>query len=679
MKKILIGVLLVLIFNPIVAQENPTEGIYLFSENGKCGLKYKEQVVLLPKYEDLTHSVVRCIQTDVLDIYNSSGDMIGYKQNQYWGIMSFDKIFVEPKYEKVEFLEIKHNGRLWSKYQLVKVKLNDKYGLATLGGQEILPLKYDEILCGFTLWNPEIKEDILCFVTKRNGIFAITTLCDEELYITFSMDDFKNKGKFKKLRKTILNEISKLYSVNKDDFSNRADKWIKLCRTGQPVKTKKQIKKVILGDSAYICDTIIANDWAAAYKVNGKYGLYDRRRIITSPIYDKAIPGGYWHIICKNGKFGLVSSDGKETIAPMNDQIIDVDDIIYVPWIWCIYATINNDTVNVVSPNNTILLSNIKWDKKKTIFENLKKNKKKIENAFEIWARSLEGKRVWDQYKSVLDLMRNSTSDFPFLVIEDDRGFEKISINGFEGKMYETGYIDIPFRYDRTDQILVRDPDNVFALKEKIDETIRHDSYSHVDQYNYSVVCEELEKIKQKKKAYELLVDLCEKKSYHGSDLLNNIKARIQWMDGKISDYEIGLAETMEVIEFTQKVDNIANVGTSIIGTITTALSNLENESGSDSGLSNESSGNGNYQEMYDKWARRAEKHYNSITKLGSSKESKSEASGSSGGKMSGGNFVAQKKSFREAQKEMKQIREKARRAGVIIKQSKWETATIDY
>jgi hypothetical protein len=46
---------------------------------------------------------------------------------------------------------------------------------------------------------------------------------------------------------------------------------------------------------------------------------------------------------------------------------------------------------------------------------------------------------------------------------------------------------------------------------------------------------------------------------------------------------------------------------------------------------------------------------------------------------MNTGNYVMQKKALRDAQREMRNIRQKAARAGVHITQSKWETATVNY
>jgi len=92
------------------------------------------------------------------------------------------------------------------------------------------------------------------------------------------------------------------------------------------------------------------------------------------------------------------------------------------------------------------------------------------------------------------------------------------------------------------------------------------------------------------------------------------------------------------------------------------------------------SSSSKNYRADYEKWESRAEKHYNSITNIGSSYTSESgDKSGSAGRGMSAGKYGSMKKSFREAKRQMRSIRRRAAKDGVTIEQSKWETATISY
>lgn len=46
---------------------------------------------------------------------------------------------------------------------------------------------------------------------------------------------------------------------------------------------------------------------------------------------------------------------------------------------------------------------------------------------------------------------------------------------------------------------------------------------------------------------------------------------------------------------------------------------------------------------------------------------------------MSGGNYVIMKKNLREAQNQMRTIRQQAQREGITIQQSQWENATVGY
>lgn len=86
------------------------------------------------------------------------------------------------------------------------------------------------------------------------------------------------------------------------------------------------------------------------------------------------------------------------------------------------------------------------------------------------------------------------------------------------------------------------------------------------------------------------------------------------------------------------------------------------------------------YQMEYSKWEDLAQKHFNSITNLGvSGHDKKGNIGGDTLNSMSGSAYVQMKKSFREAQRQMRSIRNKAQRNGINIPQSKWETASISY
>ncbi|WP_302566961.1 tetratricopeptide repeat protein [Culturomica massiliensis] len=87
------------------------------------------------------------------------------------------------------------------------------------------------------------------------------------------------------------------------------------------------------------------------------------------------------------------------------------------------------------------------------------------------------------------------------------------------------------------------------------------------------------------------------------------------------------------------------------------------------------------YQNQYKNWERRAQANYRSLTNLGISLKNKrtNERTGNTGQGMNSGNYVLMKKNLREAQNQMRNIRQQASRDGVTIPQSAWETATVSY
>lgn len=86
------------------------------------------------------------------------------------------------------------------------------------------------------------------------------------------------------------------------------------------------------------------------------------------------------------------------------------------------------------------------------------------------------------------------------------------------------------------------------------------------------------------------------------------------------------------------------------------------------------------YQQEYDRWQRVAERHFESLTNLGYKIKNKDgNKSGGTGQGMSSSNYARMKKSFREAQNEMKKIRSKAKKEGYTIQKASIEDATVKY
>lgn len=122
----------------------------------------------------------------------------------------------------------------------------------------------------------------------------------------------------------------------------------------------------------------------------------------------------------------------------------------------------------------------------------------------------------------------------------------------------------------------------------------------------------------------------------------------------------------------------IGNVGEAMIATANTieTVQNINAEGTASDGTKI----TGDLPTQYSKWASLAERHYNSLTNLGlKGKNDGKDAGGTAGQGMSSSNYTQMKKSLREAQSEMKRIRQKAKKEGINIQKSEYEDIQVKY
>lgn len=108
--------------------------------------------------------------------------------------------------------------------------------------------------------------------------------------------------------------------------------------------------------------------------------------------------------------------------------------------------------------------------------------------------------------------------------------------------------------------------------------------------------------------------------------------------------------------------------------------SNYKEESSSNIESNDSNIKSKNYRTIYSNWERRAKQNYESLTNLGYKiKKNDKDEKGNSGQGASPSTYVRQKKLLREAQKEMKRIRQKAQQAGLNIPKSEYEDVSVSY
>jgi uncharacterized protein YukE len=134
-----------------------------------------------------------------------------------------------------------------------------------------------------------------------------------------------------------------------------------------------------------------------------------------------------------------------------------------------------------------------------------------------------------------------------------------------------------------------------------------------------------------------------------------------------------------------QALSGIGNILGSVSGNTSYDLNNnINSYSGSGSDNYNSNTGGGasasTYQNIYDRWERTAKSAYESLTRAGTrNKQNGKDVSGSNGGYWNSQNYVGLKQNLRNAQSEMRKTRQEARRKGININQSNYETITVSY
>lgn len=172
-------------------------------------------------------------------------------------------------------------------------------------------------------------------------------------------------------------------------------------------------------------------------------------------------------------------------------------------------------------------------------------------------------------------------------------------------------------------------------------------------------------------------------------------KGAAQWLIGNVGGKWVA-SETMDMSQIENMVRNeesmaqirreqLAETLMALGGTLQKAAVTVEQiqqkTGGGDYTYSGGSgSGGGTLESQYRQWESRAKANYNSLTNLGVQvKKNGKDVGGSTGQSMSSSNYTQQKKALREAQNEMKKIRQKASKKGIKIAKSEYEDVVVKF
>ena len=168
------------------------------------------------------------------------------------------------------------------------------------------------------------------------------------------------------------------------------------------------------------------------------------------------------------------------------------------------------------------------------------------------------------------------------------------------------------------------------------------------------------------------------------------------WLIGNVGGKWVA-SETMDMSQIENMVRNeefiaqirreqLAESLNALGGTLQKAaisVEQIQQKTGEDGSLSESSvasGGSGTLESQYRQWESRAKSNYESLTNLGGKvKKDGKDVGGSTGQGMSPSNYTIQKQALREAQNEMKKIRQKASKRGIKIQKSEYEDVNVKY
>lgn len=173
-------------------------------------------------------------------------------------------------------------------------------------------------------------------------------------------------------------------------------------------------------------------------------------------------------------------------------------------------------------------------------------------------------------------------------------------------------------------------------------------------------------------------------------------KGAASWLYGNVGGKWVA-SETMDMSQIENMVRNeemMAELRRQQLAETLTALGNtlqqtavaveqIQQRTGgseSDAISGGSGSGGGTLESQYRQWESRAKANYESLTNLGARvKKDGKDVGGSTGQSMSSSNYTQQKKALREAQNEMKKIRQKASKKGIKIAKSEYEDVVVKF
>lgn len=293
------------------------------SITGLTGVKFGDEICIMPQYEDVSFDYVTTNQDggywidkqNVFKYPETKAGLFGYKENGKWGVSSIYYKLTKPIFDHVRFV----SDNNW----LVIVQNDDKWGLCGLEGAEIMPCEYDSIsnpidISSCTYDNHPIVDNNLYFVVQKDGTKKLV-----DLFGTVIVDNYDDSCLSSNSHKEIASEFKRILKLEKKREKDK--ELVKKYTTGRFRAIDNYVAKLEPEKTALMLHQ----------DLNGIYYLIKDDSMLRLPeeyeyeLTYRSDADNTFFFFCKDGKWGLMSISGKIVIEPKYDKLSQINGWYY--------------------------------------------------------------------------------------------------------------------------------------------------------------------------------------------------------------------------------------------------------------------------------------------------------------------------------------------------------------
>lgn len=573
------------------------------ADTGIKGLRYKDETVLLPRFEDIK------------PLPRGLGNYI-YRDGGKWGLGCVYCLITEAVYDTIVphvTTSDRTNGRVYL------ARKNGKYGIISNAGDQLSKFEFDSI-------SPLVLDDndhyypIWAYVAYKEGACSIVnvnghTIIDNPvipLQTGNSKQDSKAIINFRAAIKTAADERGvPLKQPDTTSEPSQYDAQFSYIETkdGEYVFNKRDMAKwrvarqadgdflamthdqfYVLKGYSEVCPLRPGDNELPWFKIRdkaGKWGLALLDSVIIKPQYDALryaeTSADLFNLeATKDGLKGIISFDGQELLPIRYEWLLPLSDIQTGKSRSMPYHTFsqikNGDKYNVVD-----LCGNL-------IFKDFKSpgdfDYGKLSKAIGKYAKAHND----DGYKALYGRLSELAIELRDLeaLVPSEPGAATVIRSDCEwqrGVLTDFGTITIPMTYNRYDERLKRNPSSSMALYEQIrDIPVTSCNTSYISTENVAEAMQAVADMKEKIQAYKQLQDLMRQKGEGDTPLYAEIDDVVDGMQRHIDKMEPQIKEANDVIAFNAKVDRISGAITSVLNTAMDAYESVTSAATGDYG-----------------------------------------------------------------------------------------------